>query len=91
MLKYLNLITGTVMKIFSNNVNKDAISYLGLWEIVNNSKFKGHEFATFENLAGKKRESYQYKVEWRVSELLSIQNKYIILSGIESKEFDTEF
>lgn len=33
--------------------NKDVISYLGLWESVNNSKFKGHEFTTFENLAGK--------------------------------------
>jgi len=33
--------------------NKDVISYLGLWESVNNFKFKGHEFTTFENLAGK--------------------------------------
>lgn len=33
--------------------NKDVISYLGLWERVNNPNFKGHEFTTFENLAGK--------------------------------------
>ena len=34
--------------------NKDVIAYLGLWEKLNNENFKGHEFATFENLAGKK-------------------------------------
>lgn len=33
--------------------NKDVIAYLGLWEKLNNEKFKGHEFTTFENLAGK--------------------------------------
>ena len=33
--------------------NKDVIAYLGLWEKLNNENFKGHEFATFENLAGK--------------------------------------
>ena len=113
--------------------NKDVISYLGLWESVNNFKFKGHEFTTFENLAGKnsfymspqkwinetnaigiisksgngggtyahsdialefaswlspefkfyliteferlkKQESYQYKVEWQASRLLSKVN-----------------
>ena len=33
--------------------NKDVIAYLGLWEQLNNDSFKGHEFATFENQAGK--------------------------------------
>ena len=33
--------------------NKDVIAYLGLWEKLNNENFKGHEFTTFESLAGK--------------------------------------
>lgn len=33
--------------------NKDVILYLGLWEKLNNENFKGYEFTTFENLAGK--------------------------------------
>lgn len=33
--------------------NKDVISFLGLWEKLNNENFKGHEFETFENEAGK--------------------------------------
>ena len=33
--------------------NKDVIEYLGLWEQVNNPNFKGREFTTFENKAGK--------------------------------------
>lgn len=33
--------------------NRDVISYLGLWESINNVNFKGHEFTTFENMAGK--------------------------------------
>jgi len=33
--------------------NKDVIAYLGLWEKINNKNFKGHEFATFENEAGR--------------------------------------
>ena len=33
--------------------NKDVSAYLGLWEQLNNEKFKGHEFETFENQAGK--------------------------------------
>ena len=32
--------------------NKEVISYLGLWEQLNNEKFKGGEFATFKNEAG---------------------------------------
>ena len=32
--------------------NKDVILYLGLWEKINNSKFKGVEFDTFKNEAG---------------------------------------
>lgn len=33
--------------------NKDIILYLGLWEKMNNENFKGHEFTTFEQLAGR--------------------------------------
>lgn len=33
--------------------NKDVLAYLGLWEKLNNENFKGHEFETFENEAGK--------------------------------------
>ena len=32
--------------------NKDVISYLGLWEQLNNENFKGVEFDTFKNEAG---------------------------------------
>ncbi len=32
--------------------NKDVISYLGLWEQLNNENFKGGEFDTFKNEAG---------------------------------------
>ncbi len=32
--------------------NKEVISYLGLWESINNENFKGGEFATFKNEAG---------------------------------------
>jgi len=33
--------------------NKDVILYLGLWEKINNKEFKGLEFETFENAAGR--------------------------------------
>ena len=32
--------------------NKEVISYLGLWETINNENIKGGEFATFKNEAG---------------------------------------
>ena len=32
--------------------NKDVISYLGLWESINNENFEGVEFDTFKNEAG---------------------------------------
>ena len=32
--------------------NKDVISYLGLWESINNENFKGVEFDTFKNESG---------------------------------------
>ena len=35
--------------------NKDVISYLGLWESINNEKFKRVEFDTFKNEAGSNR------------------------------------
>lgn len=35
--------------------NKEVISYLGLWESINNENFKGGEFATFKNEAGSNR------------------------------------
>ena len=33
--------------------NKDVIAYLGLWESIHNENFKGHEFTTFHQEAGK--------------------------------------
>lgn len=33
--------------------NKNTISFLGIWEKLNNPEFKGHEFETFEREAGK--------------------------------------
>ncbi len=33
--------------------NKDVVAYLGLWEKLNNENFKGVEFTTFENSAGR--------------------------------------
>jgi hypothetical protein len=33
--------------------SKDVIAYLGLWEKLHNPNFKGHEFETFENAAGR--------------------------------------
>lgn len=33
--------------------NKNVVSFLGLWEQLHNSEFKGNEFETFENEAGK--------------------------------------
>ena len=33
--------------------DKDVIAYLCLWKKLNDENFKGHEFTTFENLAGK--------------------------------------
>ncbi len=35
--------------------NKDVISYLGLWESINNEDFKGVEFDTFKNESGSNR------------------------------------
>ena len=34
--------------------NRDIIAYLGLWAKLNNESFKGVEFYTFRNEAGKK-------------------------------------
>ena len=33
--------------------SRSTIEFLGLWEQLNNENFKGHEFETFENEAGK--------------------------------------
>ena len=33
--------------------NKDVVAYLGLWESIHNEIFKGHEFTTLEQAAGK--------------------------------------
>ena len=41
------------MKNDNINNNKNVISFLGLWEQMNNFNFKGIEFETFENEAGK--------------------------------------
>ena len=34
-------------------INKNFVSFLGLWEQMHNPNFKGIEFETFENEAGK--------------------------------------
>lgn len=124
--------------------NKDVISYLGLWESVNNPKFKRVEFDTFKNESGsnkfkispqkwinetnaigiisksgngggtyahcdialefaswlspefkfyliteferlKKQESYQYKVEWQASRLLSKVNYLMHTDAIKDE------
>ena len=123
--------------------NKDVIAYLGLWESIHNENFKGHEFATFEQDAGKnsfymspqkwiketnaigiisksgnnggtyahseialefaswlspefklyliqeferlkREESYQYKIEWQASRLLSKVNYLVHTDAIKS-------
>ena len=43
--------------------NKNVLAYLGLWEKLNNSNFKGHEFDTFESEAGK-NSFYIYPQKW---------------------------
>ena len=47
--------------------NKDVISYLGLWESINNENFKGVEFDTFKN------EAYQNKIDWHANIVLPCQ------------------
>lgn len=43
--------------------NKNVIAYLGLWEKINNENFKGHEFTTFDNLAGR-NDFYMSPQKW---------------------------
>ena len=50
--------------------NKDVIAYLGLWEKLNNENFKGHEFTTFEILAGKN--SFYMSPQKRIKETNAI-------------------
>ena len=42
--------------------DKDVIAYLCLWKKLNNENFKGHEFTTFENLAGEKQLKIQINI-----------------------------
>ena len=49
--------------------NKDVISYLGLWEQLNNENFKGGEFDTFKNEAG----SNKFKMSGKNSFYMSPQ------------------
>ncbi len=51
--------------------NKEIISYLGLWESINNINFKGSEFATFKN------EAYQNKIDWRANRVLA-KDSYVV-------------
>lgn len=64
------MLTQTTQDILFKNwiKNKDIISYLGLWESVNNPNFKGVEFDTFEN----KSESNKFEI--------SLEKKNIIIS-----------
>ncbi len=41
-------------RILEKTIQMLNISFLGLWEQMHNSNFKGIEFETFENEAGKK-------------------------------------
>lgn len=50
--------------------NKNVIAYLGLWEKLNNENFKGHEFTTFEILAGKN--SFYMSPQKRIKETNTI-------------------
>ncbi len=56
--------------------NKEVISYLGLWESMNNKNFKGGEFATFKNEAGsnKFKMSPQKWVKKKLMQLELFQN-----------------
>ena len=60
-------------------INKDVIAYLGLWEKLNNENFKGYEFATFENLAGK-NSFYMSPQKW-----IKETNAIGIISGASRK------
>lgn len=50
--------------------NKDVILYLGLWEKLNNGNFKGREFTTFGNTAG--RNSFYMSPQKWISETNAI-------------------
>ena len=55
--------------------NKDVLAYLGLWEQLNNENFKGHEFETFENEAGK-NSFYMSPQKWiKVTNAIGIISK----------------
>lgn len=38
--------------IYSWMRNRNILEYLGIWEKVNHSRLKGHEFVTFKIMAG---------------------------------------
>ena len=59
--------------------NKNVLAYLGLWEKLNNSNFKGYEFDTFESETGK-NSFYIYPQKWIKETMLN--NKYYM----ENKE-----
>lgn len=58
--------------------NKDVISFLGLWETMNNENFKGVEFDTFKN------ESYQDKIDWHANRVLAKVNYLVQTDTIKS-------
>lgn len=59
--------------------NKEVISYLGLWEELNNPNFKGGEFALFKNEAGSntfKMSPQKWIRETRAIGIISKSGKY---------------
>ena len=55
--------------------NKDVILYLGLWEQINNKNFKGHEFDTFKNEAGR-NSFYMSPQKWiKETDAIGIKSK----------------
>ena len=56
--------------------NKEVISYLGLWESMNNKNFKGGEFATFKNEAGSNKFKMSPQKWIKETNAIGIVSKY---------------
>lgn len=59
--------------------SKEVISYLGLWESINNENFKGGEFATFKSEAGSNRfkmSPQKWIKETKASGIISKSGRY---------------
>ena len=56
--------------------NKDVISFLGLWEKLNNENFKGVEFDTFKNEAGSNKFKMSPQKWIKETNAIGIVSKY---------------